>query len=206
MRFTVSPIVKALALGAGIVAATNVAAVRMEKTADSPEMITPAWLPLGMDRTDATVVLQLGGDPVAVVQGNAGRQLTKQEKDAIKERLKSSQASLHDSIESLGGTVVRSYQTAYNGIKVTIARDKLARLAARRSGAESCARFGRLLLPLAGPQVLQVVSGLSSVESTQARRQRLSRLVEGTTTSGDSAGLLGATVPSRLGETRPGPR
>jgi hypothetical protein len=75
------------------------------------------------------VVVQLSGDPVTVQQEAAGKKLSKAEKDAAKAALKGPQNALTSSIQALGGTVVATYQSSYNGIKVRIARDKAAQLA-----------------------------------------------------------------------------
>jgi minor extracellular serine protease Vpr len=120
----------ALALVAGVLAATNSGAVRPIATPGSGTIITPAWTPLGVGQQAVTVVVQLPGDPVAVQQGNAGRKLSKAEKDQIKSQLKVAQDSLRAGIESLGGTVLANYQASYNGIKVRIARDKVDALRA----------------------------------------------------------------------------
>ncbi|HEY2816617.1 MAG TPA: S8 family serine peptidase [Casimicrobiaceae bacterium] len=83
-----------------------------------------------MGNQSVTVVLQLAGDPVAVRQGNAGRKLSKAEKDQIKAELKGNQDRLRGNIQSAGASIVAQYQSAYNGIKVRVARDKLDQLAA----------------------------------------------------------------------------
>jgi len=128
MRFTAT---RALAaLGFVLLAATNANAARPEATVDSTGLITPMWTPVGLNTQPVNVVLQLGDDPVAVQQGNAGRKLSKPEKDQIKGKLKGAQDSLRGSITSLGGTVVAQYQVAYNGIKVRIAANKVDQLAA----------------------------------------------------------------------------
>ena len=93
-------------------------------------LITPAITPYGIGNPTVTVVVQLSGQPVAVQQGNAGRKLSREEKDRIKGQLRAQQDALRGSIESLGGTVLANYQVAYNGIKVLIARDKTGQLAA----------------------------------------------------------------------------
>ena len=93
-----------------------------------------------------TVVVQLAGDPVAVQQGNAGRKLERSEREQIKAQLRSAQGSMHSNIQGMGGTVLANYQAAYNGIKVRIARDKVAQLAAlpgRGRGAPAPSRSGR---------------------------------------------------------------
>ena len=113
----------------GALASTNSGAVRPEPASGAGELFAPVWTPLGIGKQPITVVLQLGGDPVAVQQGNMGRKLERHEKDLIKAQLKASQEGLHSNIQSLGGTVLASYQAAYNGIKVRVDRDKIGQLA-----------------------------------------------------------------------------
>ena len=117
------------ALGFVLLAATNVNAARLDAVVDSGGLITPMWTPVGLNTQPVNVVVQLAGDPVAVQQGNAGRKLSKAEKDQIKGQLKGAQDSLRGNIASVGGTVVAQYQSAYNGIKVRIAANKVDQLA-----------------------------------------------------------------------------
>ena len=118
------------ALGFVLLAATNANAARPDILPDNGNLITPMWTPVGLNTQAVNVVVQLAGDPVAVRQGNAGRKLSKAEKDQIKGQLKAAQDSLSGSIASLGGTVLAQYQAAYNGIKVRIAANKVDQLAA----------------------------------------------------------------------------
>lgn len=92
--------------------------------------INPVWLPLGVSKRPVTVMVQLVGDPVAVQQGDAGRRLERAERDQIKAQLRGPQQAMRANITGLGGTVLADYQSAYNGIKVRIARDKVEQLAA----------------------------------------------------------------------------
>jgi subtilisin family serine protease len=128
MRFTANGALTAL--GFALLAATSTHAARPAATVDGGGLITPMWTPVGLNTQSVNVVLQLSGDPVAVQQGNAGRKLSKGEKDQIKAQLKGAQDALRGSIASLGGTVVSQYQSAYNGIKVRIAANKVDQLAA----------------------------------------------------------------------------
>ena len=129
MRFKHTRTFAAVALALSAMVATSAGAARPEAIADGSKLITPAWMPFGVGKDDITVVVQLAGNPVTIQQANAGRKLTKPEKDQAKAALKGSQDSLAASITSLGGTILANYQVAYNGIKVRIARDKLAQLA-----------------------------------------------------------------------------
>src|SRR5438067_907073 len=51
------------------------------------------------------------------------------EKDTIKGQLRAQQDAMRPNIRTLGGTVLGSYQSAVNGIKVRISRGQLASLA-----------------------------------------------------------------------------
>jgi subtilisin family serine protease len=119
-----------MAMVLGALTATNTSAVRPEAVSDGSTLITPAFTPVGLSKQAVNVVVQMSGDPVAVQQETAGRKLSKAEKDAAKNALKNPQNALKSKIEALGGTVVNTYQSSYNGIKVRIARDKAAALAA----------------------------------------------------------------------------
>ncbi len=120
-----------LSLSAMVLVAGGSAAPEPE-SAEAEGVQTSYWTPMGLRDGSTTVVVQLAGDPVAVVQGNAGRKLSKSEKQAIEGQLKAKQDGLRGTIEQLGGTVLADYQSAYNGIKVKIDRsktDELAKLA-----------------------------------------------------------------------------
>ena len=88
-----------------------------------------AWTPLGLRDGKTTVVVKLAGDPVAVVQSKKGQSLSAAEKQAVKAQLKSKQDGLKGDIQKLGGTVLADYQSAYNGIKVSIDRANVGALA-----------------------------------------------------------------------------
>ena len=129
MRFKPTRTFAAVAMVLGALAATNTGAVRPEAVADGSVLITPAWMPVGLSKQPVNVVVQLAGDPVTVQQETAGRKLSKAEKAAAKNALKGPQNALKSQIEAMGGTVVNTYQSAYNGIKVRIARNKAEQLA-----------------------------------------------------------------------------
>ncbi len=93
--------------------------------------VLPKVLPIGMDDSArVTVMLELSGDPVAVAQGKApGRKLSRQQKDAIKANLKARQDAIASQVTARGGIIESQLQSAYNGIRVSIARKELAALA-----------------------------------------------------------------------------
>jgi subtilisin family serine protease len=81
-------------------------------------------LPLGLKNKPVTVVVELSGDPVAVVDANSAQPLTKAQKQQRKDQLKSEQAPVIQHARELGGSVLGTYQSSYNGVKVRIAADK----------------------------------------------------------------------------------
>ena len=75
-------------------------------------------------------MVQLKDKSVAEVQADAGRKVTKAEKDQIKAQLKTAQDGLKAQIELAGGKVLAQFQSALNGIKVQIPASKLSKLSA----------------------------------------------------------------------------
>jgi subtilisin family serine protease len=81
----------------------------------------PAWI---ASTRQATVIVQMAGEPVAKQVGDArsqGNDLTKAQKDAIRADLKAKQNAIKGQIQAAGGTILADYQDAYNGIGVRIA-------------------------------------------------------------------------------------
>jgi minor extracellular serine protease Vpr len=103
-------------------------AARSPEASDSEGLFETSWTPHGLRDAQSTVVLQLAGDPVTVVEDKANRELSGGEKDAIKAQLQSRQDALGSLIAALGGTVLSDYQVAYNGVKVRIERSKVKSL------------------------------------------------------------------------------
>jgi minor extracellular serine protease Vpr len=74
-----------------------------------------------MSNAQTTVMVEMAGDPVTVVDANAPEPLTSSQKQAHKNQLRSQQTPVEQRVRDLGGTVLGNYQSAYNGIKVRIA-------------------------------------------------------------------------------------
>ncbi len=74
---------------------------------------------------EVTVILQMSGDPVAVVQAEKGRKLTASEKKTVKGKLKKTQDAIADDIASAGGDIQAQMQSAYNGIQVSLPLDEV---------------------------------------------------------------------------------
>jgi minor extracellular serine protease Vpr len=120
-----------LALLAALFAGTAAAAISplaklQAATISGP--IQSKYQPLALDRTPTTVVAILSGDSVANAQAKAGRRLTREEKNAIKTQRATEQAASRASIEGTGGRVIGSFQSALNGLKVSIPRNQIGAL------------------------------------------------------------------------------
>ena len=127
MQVTSTRVAASVALALGMLVSTNSGAVLPEMLETAPDFTTLA--PPDLSNTPVTVVLQLAGNSIAEQQGAAGRKLDRAEKDGIKAQLRAQQEALRPSIESAGGVVLATFQSAYNGVKVQIARERLADLA-----------------------------------------------------------------------------
>jgi subtilisin family serine protease len=77
-----------------------------------------------------SVIVQMTGDPVAVVQAQKGRKLTGAERSAIKKQLKSAQDGITGAIRAKGGTIQSQMQSAYNGLQATIPANQVDAVAA----------------------------------------------------------------------------
>ena len=93
-------------------------------------VIDPVVLPQAADdTTSVTVMVEMAGEPVAVVEAEAGRELSQAEENAVEANLEAAQDAISDDIAAEGGTVISQLQNAYNGIRVEIPRSEVAGLA-----------------------------------------------------------------------------
>lgn len=67
-----------------------------------------------------TVVIEMEGDPVAVVEAEKGSDLTGSERSAVKDKLKQAQDSIRGKIGDKGGKIQGQMQSAYNGIQASV--------------------------------------------------------------------------------------
>ena len=98
----------------------------------APRAIKPAFKPLGLSHKPVKVMVELAGDPITVVQAklpDAGK-LSSLQKRQVRASLSLGQRGLQAQIESLGGTVLRSYQNSYNGLAVRLPAERIAALKA----------------------------------------------------------------------------
>ena len=84
--------------------------------------------PHSLDSTPVQVVVILRGDPVAVVQKNVGRELTRGERESVIAQRHAEHQGPRSEIERRGGKVLAHLHSALNGIKIEIPRRQLAHL------------------------------------------------------------------------------
>jgi minor extracellular serine protease Vpr len=84
--------------------------------------------PRVLDTTLVKVVAVLAGDSVAQTQEVTGRRLTRQEKNDVKAQRRAEQAAVRTSLEGAGGRVENTFQSAINGIKLSIPRNRIEEL------------------------------------------------------------------------------
>lgn len=81
------------------------------------------------DDTRVNVILEMEGDPVAVVEAKAERVLSDSERTSIRSGLKSKQDAARAAISAKGGKVTGQMQSAYNGVQVSVTRKNVEALA-----------------------------------------------------------------------------
>ncbi|WP_433293743.1 S8 family serine peptidase [Actinoplanes sp. CA-030573] len=86
-------------------------------------------LPAGLQNRPVTVMVQLSEQPVAAADAAAAQPLTDTQKRQRTDKIRQEQAPVEKKARQLGGTVLGTYQHAYNGIKVRVNAKELASLA-----------------------------------------------------------------------------
>ena len=76
------------------------------------------------------VIVEMSGDPVAVVESKHGKKLSAGERTTVKNNLKKHQDAITGTIKAKGGRVVAEMQSAYNGMQVTIPQNAVDDVAA----------------------------------------------------------------------------
>ena len=105
-------------------------AVRFAKT-EPTSVLQDGTRPRSVDADGKVrVMVQLTGDPVAVVQAKQGRRLSAEERSVVKQDLRRDQAALARTIQGKGGKVESQVQSAYNGLQVTLPSKQVDSVAA----------------------------------------------------------------------------
>jgi subtilisin family serine protease len=118
----------------GLVFAAAIVAVPVASAGPAVEELaegtTSSWTPATHANAPVTVMVQVAGDPVALVEANAGRKLGKSEKAKVAADLEARQDGLKPALQRLGATILDDYQYAYNGIKIQVSASKAAAIEA----------------------------------------------------------------------------
>jgi subtilisin family serine protease len=120
--------------------------VRVDPSLYASDGAAGKFTPASLSTKKVTVVVQLGGAPVAVRDANAkkqGAKLTGAQKDAIRQQLRSQQDALHGELATANARIIGQMQDAYNGIQVIVAQKNLAQLASLPNvvGVHAVAKF-----------------------------------------------------------------
>jgi len=120
--------------------------VRVDPSLYASDGASGKFTPASLSNKKVTVVVQLGGAPVAVRDANAkkqGAKLTGAQKDAIRQQLRSQQDALHGQLANANARIIGQMQDAYNGIQVIVAQKNLAQLASLPNvvGVHAVAKF-----------------------------------------------------------------
>lgn len=92
------------------------------------DAITPRYVPQALSPRPVSVIVQLQSEPVARVQAAAGRRLLPHEAESIAATLRREQSPVRQAAAALGGKLLGEYQHAFNGLKLSIDRKKVAEL------------------------------------------------------------------------------
>ena len=98
---------------------------------ESSGSVSTTFTPGAVDADgNVTVVVQLAADPVAVVEAEKGSELSKAERKALRDSLKTAQKQVVDAVKGSGGAVEAQMQSAYNGVQATIPASAVDEVAA----------------------------------------------------------------------------
>ena len=122
--------VLALAFPATALAAPDDSLDRFEK-APSAGKVDSAVRPRSLSKdTKVQVIVQVKGDPVAVVESTKGRRLSNAERKSVRNSLRKKQDKVAKTITGKGGKVQSRMQSAYNGMRVQLKTSQLDAVAA----------------------------------------------------------------------------
>ncbi|GIM92725.1 peptidase S8 [Paractinoplanes toevensis] len=132
-RFTVMAGIGILTAAMGVVSASSAASAApslRQNFQPVPAGSKITGVPAGLRKTPVTVMVQLSDAPVAAADAAAATPLSATQKRQRRDRIRQDQAPVEKKARQLGGTVLGSYQHAYNGIKVRVNAGELDTLAA----------------------------------------------------------------------------
>jgi len=94
--------------------------------------VSSSFKPLGLRSKElTTVVVHMSADSVAVVRArSSNHQISAQQRDSIAQTIAAQHASIEGALVANGARVLAHFHSAVNGVKVQVARDRIADLAA----------------------------------------------------------------------------
>ncbi|SIT87917.1 PA domain-containing protein [Microbacterium sp. RU33B] len=102
---------------------------RFQKS-DTSGQIDTSFSPSALQSDEkVSVVIEMEGDPVAVVQAEKGSELTSAEKSNVIDTLEQKQDAITGTLEAKGAEVTAQMQSAYNGIQVSIPANQIESVA-----------------------------------------------------------------------------
>jgi subtilisin family serine protease len=117
--------VLALAFPAAAYAAPGDSPDRFEK-ASSAGKVDSAIRPRSLAKeAKVQVIVEVAGDPVAVVESTKGRKLSESERKTVRDGLRKKQDKVARTVTGKGGKVQSTMQSAYNGMRVQIKASQL---------------------------------------------------------------------------------
>ena len=117
-----------------------------------------------------TVVIEMEGDPVAVVEAESGRELSEGERDDVKSTLTDAQSEVVETVESTGGEVQAQMASAYNGVQASVPADQL--------DAELTTEIGLSVVPGYRPDPVYWTAFREGAETAAASRLNIIRELE----------------------------
>ncbi len=105
------------------------AASLFDRSASSGQIDSSFEVAALSDDTRVNVVIEMEGDPVAVVEAEKGSELSAKEKSSVVDELQAAQESIEGGIVDAGGEVHTLMQSAYNGIKANLPAGELETVA-----------------------------------------------------------------------------
>ena len=119
----------ALAAAIGVPAGAEATPDPTARFSPVPEGAVVNHLPKGLSEAAVTLMLEVSGAPVTVANAEAVTPRSDAQQRQHERDLEQRQAPIERQVRELGGTVLGTYQSAYNGVKVRIPADKAAALA-----------------------------------------------------------------------------
>ncbi|MEA4943376.1 MAG: S8 family serine peptidase [Propionicimonas sp.] len=102
---------------------------RFTRTGNTGKVDPQITLKAGGSNAKVDVIVEVAGDPVAVVEAREGRRLSSSERASVRTKLDKTQDKVAKTVTGRGGKVETRMQSAYNGLRVRVAVSQLDAIA-----------------------------------------------------------------------------